>query len=60
MSDVAAAEARERTLWNRAELDGSEFRDTLSADFIAVYAGALNDAAAEVAAIGKQKLDSFR
>ena len=59
MNDVAAAEAREKTLWNRAEADGSDFRDTLSADFIAVYAGAVNDAAAEVAAIAQQKLDSF-
>ena len=59
MSVVAAAEAREKSLWNRAEADGSEFRETLSADFIAVYAGAVNDAAAEVAAIGQQKLDSF-
>ena len=59
MSDVAAAEAREKTLWSRAAADGSDFRDTLSADFIAVYAGAVNDAAAEAAAIAQQKLDSF-
>ena len=59
MSDVAAVEAREKTLWNRAETDGSDFRDTLSADFIAVYAGAVNDSAAEVAAIGQQRLNSF-
>ena len=59
MSDVQAAEARETKLWTRAEADGTPFRDTLSDDFIAVYAGATNDADAEVAAIGKQHLDSF-
>lgn len=59
MSDVTSAEARETKLWNRAEDDGTPFRSTLSDSFIAVYAGAVNDADGEVAAIGKQHLDRF-
>lgn len=54
------AEAREQRLWELAKNhDMAAFKDMLDPDFVAVYAGATNDAAAEVTAIERQQLQSF-
>ena len=64
MTMVAAAaggtEAREQELWEHARSHNmAAFKALLDPDFVAVYAGATNDAAAEAAAIERQQLQSF-
>ena len=55
-----AVVARETALWDNAKGHKMEaFQGELAPDFVAVYAHAVNDGKAEVAAIHQQQLSSF-
>ena len=52
--------ARETELWDVAKSgDMERFSALLDPQFVAVYASAINDRAAEIEAIGEQKLTGF-
>jgi len=58
--EAANAEQREIALWQTAKDNRmADFAALLDPGFVAVYGSAINDKAAEVAAISDQKLQSF-
>jgi hypothetical protein len=53
-------QAREARVWEIAKVrDMQAFAALLDPNFVAVYAGAINDRDAEIAAIGEQRLQGF-